>query len=107
MTRELPGQLALFEGPFEWPSAKDGVPDPVVTYTSWQVEEVGMGYQYCDGCNTYWVDTGCGQPQEHARCPVSCGICGLLMTGREEPGACEGHTLDEHRAKMNEIRNRR
>ncbi len=68
---------------------------------------LGPDYQFCDGCNTYWVDTGCGQPEEHANCPQSCSICGKPMTGRKGPDDCHSHSIDESRAFLARMRGQR
>lgn len=59
-------------------------------------------YIYCEGCNTHYVDTGCGQIEEHAYCPYPCSMCGELMTGREN--GCQGHTREEHDVFLERLR---
>lgn len=54
---------------------------------------------YCEGCNTTWVETGCGQDDEHGSCPTPCSLCGQLMHGREGIG-CQGHPIDAARGYM-------
>ena len=60
--------------------------------------------EYCGGCNTRYVDTDCGQEDEHAGCPHPCGICGKPITGRNAPESCAGHTTAEARARVRTLR---
>jgi hypothetical protein len=62
--------------------------------------------KYCEGCNTQYGDTGCGEDLEHAECPQSCGLCGKPITGRDTPGSCASHTIAEARTAVNELRRR-
>lgn len=59
---------------------------------------------YCEGCNTRYVDTDCGQAREHARCPAACGLCALPITGRDT--GCHGHTMQEVTAHVDLLRRR-
>lgn len=61
-------------------------------------------YIYCEGCNTNYVDTGCGETEEHARCPVVCSMDGELITGRED--GCQGHTMEEYKLWLAQIMSR-
>ncbi len=65
-----------------------------------------MSYLYCSGCNTHYVDTGCGQDREHAGCPHRCSLCGLLLDGRDTNLSCPGHTFLEVRRFDAQVRGR-
>ncbi len=69
--------------------------------------DLGDGYLQCPGCGLYYVDTGCGQDREHENCPYACGICGkLIIYTPLTIDACPGHTIDEHRLFVAELRKR-
>ncbi len=66
------------------------------------------GHTQCDGCGLLYVDTGCGQDDEHAACPRTCGICSLPILYWDSPAGCLGHTIaetvrhvDSHRKRTN------
>lgn len=51
MTKEIPGQFALFGGPYYVATAKPGVPNPLVLYSHW-LDDEEMVCDECGGCCT-------------------------------------------------------
>lgn len=62
-------------------------------------------YQQCPGCYLWYVDTGCGEIDRHARCPLDCGLCGRPIVYRDDrPGTCQGHSMNDLLQQLTEIR---